>query len=172
MTLTSCGKSNFCNFSTSFISLNSMYSSTRISFHSTCYNTGNNSYFNSSPSQRRGARGSAWLFTPGHTGRSVIRGVAIGVGGGVTPPNNSNVGQSWSKWNWYLLKIEGKTRKNLVKAWDIRWSKLLKVMKWFALLTILKLQLRLRWKNRKHCLYWSKIFEYCYISPEKFFWLY
>ena len=34
-----------------------------------------------------------------------------------------------------FAKIEGKTRKNLVKVWDIRWSKLLKVMKWFALLT-------------------------------------
>jgi hypothetical protein len=26
--------------------------------------------------------------------------------------------QSWSKWNWYLLKIDCKTRKNLVKVWD------------------------------------------------------
>jgi hypothetical protein len=26
--------------------------------------------------------------------------------------------QSWSKWNWYLLKIEGKTQKNLVKVLD------------------------------------------------------
>jgi hypothetical protein len=35
-----------------------------------------------------------------------------------------------------LLKIEGKTRKNLVKVWDKRWSKLLKVMKWLAILPI------------------------------------
>jgi hypothetical protein len=28
--------------------------------------------------------------------------------------------QSWSKWNRYLLKIEGKTGKNLVKVWDKR----------------------------------------------------
>jgi hypothetical protein len=28
--------------------------------------------------------------------------------------------QSWSKWNIYLLKIEGKTGKNLVKVWDKR----------------------------------------------------
>jgi hypothetical protein len=27
------------------------------------------------------------------------------VWGGVTAPNNSNVGQSLSKWNWYLPKV-------------------------------------------------------------------
>jgi hypothetical protein len=54
--------------------------------------------------------------------------------------NGTEFDQSWSN----KVKIEGKTRKNLVKVWDIRWSKLFKVMKWFALLTILKLQLRLR----------------------------
>jgi hypothetical protein len=43
------------------------------------------------------------------------------------------------KWNRYLLKIEGKTRKNLVKVLDKRCSKLLKVMKWLAMLTTLKL---------------------------------
>jgi hypothetical protein len=37
-----------------------------------------------------------------------------------------------------LLKIAGKTRKNLVKVWDKRWSKLPKVMKWFAISTIFK----------------------------------
>ena len=47
--------------------------------------------------------------------------------------------QSWSNWKWYLLKIEGECRKNLVKVWDKRWWKLLKVMKWFAILTFFKL---------------------------------
>ena len=37
-----------------------------------------------------------------------------------------------------MLKIEGKTRKNLVKVLDKRYSKLLKVMKWLAILTTLK----------------------------------
>jgi hypothetical protein len=77
--------------------------------------------------------------------------------------------QSWSKWNWYLLKIEGKSRKNLVKVRDKRWSKLPKVMKWFAILTILKLLSCLLWKNCKPCLPWSKNFEYAYVSPDNFF---
>jgi hypothetical protein len=64
------------------------------------------------------------------------------------PPNNSNIGQSWSK---YLPKvgqngtdIRLKLKKKLVKVWDKRWSKLSKFKKWFAILTILKLLLRLR----------------------------
>jgi hypothetical protein len=28
-----------------------------------------------------------------------------GCGGVTPPPNNLNVGQSWSKWNWYSLKV-------------------------------------------------------------------
>jgi hypothetical protein len=71
------------------------------------------------------------------------------VWGGVTPPNNSNIGQSWSKWNWYLpkvgqngtdicLKLKVKLGKIWSKFWIKRCSKLLKVMKWLAILTILK----------------------------------
>jgi hypothetical protein len=45
-------------------------------------------------------------------------------------------GPSWSKWNCYLLKIECKTGKSLVKVWDKRWSNLPKVMKWLALVSI------------------------------------
>jgi hypothetical protein len=75
----------------------------------------------------------------------------VGVGvGGCNTPNNSNVGQSWSKWNWYLPKVGQngtdiclKLKVKLGKIWSIkvldkRCSKLLKVMKWLAILTILK----------------------------------
>ena len=37
--------------------------------------------------------------------------------GVVTPPNNSNVGQSWSKWNWYLLKV-GQNGTDVVTNWQ------------------------------------------------------
>ena len=72
-----------------------------------------------------------------------------------------------------MLKIEekfGKTGGNLVKVWDKRWSKLPKVLtEWFAILTILKLLLRLRLKNLKFCSSLSKNVEFAYVSPENFF---
>ena len=40
--------------------------------------------------------------------KQIEAGTALPEGGegcNTPPPNNSNVGQSWSKWNWYLLKV-------------------------------------------------------------------
>ena len=110
-----------------------------------------------------------------------LRGSYVAIGGvwHPPPPNNSNIGQSWSK---YLPKVGQngtdiclKLKKKLVKVWDKIWSKLSKFKKWFAILTILKLLLRLRWKNWKFCSSWSKrlvrkiFFDYSYVSPENFF---
>jgi hypothetical protein len=73
-----------------------------------------------------------------------------------------------------LLKIEGKTGKHLVKVWDKKWSKLLKI------LTILKLLLRLHEKigNFAHVcrkilnllmLVRQNFFDNASVSPEKCF---
>ena len=79
-----------------------------------------------------------------------------------------------------MLKIEGKTGKNLVKVWDKRWSKLPEVMKWFAILTILSFcyvcdekigsvaQLGRKILNLL-VLARKKFFDNAYVSPEKFF---
>jgi hypothetical protein len=78
--------------------------------------------------------------------------------------------QSWSKWNLYWLKIEGKTRKILVTVWDKRWSKSVKVMKWFAInCNSFKAFVMFALKNWKSCLFWSENVEYSYVSPEIFF---
>ena len=46
---------------------------------------------------------------------------------------------------------------------------MVKVIKSFAILTISKLLLWLRWKNCKPCLFWLKIFwSFVYFSPENF----
>jgi hypothetical protein len=65
-----------------------------------------------------------------------------------------------------LLKIEGKTGGKLIKVWDKRWSKLPKVIKWFAILTILRLFVTFAMKKLEVLLilaekfriwlYWSK----------------
>ena len=79
-----------------------------------------------------------------------------------------------------MLNIEGKTRKNLVKVLDKRCSKLLKVMKWLAILTTLKLLFvcgekigslaYLRRKILNLLMLVRKIFlDYAYVSPETFF---
>jgi hypothetical protein len=87
------------------------------------------------------------------------------VGGGVTPPIIQTLVKVGQNGTDICLKFKVK----LGKIWDKRWSKLPKVMKWFAISTIFKLLLRLRLKNRKFCSSWSKNFEFAYVGPEKLF---
>jgi hypothetical protein len=44
-----------------------------------------------------------------------------------------------------------------------------KVMKWFAILTILKASVTFAMKNWKFCWSWSKNVEFGYVGPENFF---
>jgi hypothetical protein len=57
-------------------------------------------------------------------------------GGVVTPPSNSNVGQSWSKWNWYLLKV-GQNGTDICLKLNVTVGKFV-VKNWQALLILVE----------------------------------
>jgi hypothetical protein len=102
-----------------------------------------------------------------------------GGGGGCNTPNNSNVGQRWSKWNWYLPKVGQnrtdiclKLKVKLGKIWSKFGIKMVEVAQSYEMdgnFNNFKAFVMFAVKKLEALLILVENFEYAYVGPEKLF---